>query len=71
VERFTLTGPDTLIYRFTVEDPKTWATPWTAEIPWQRTSEQLYEYACHEGNRALYNMLTGARKQEEEAAAAK
>ena len=71
VERLTLTGPDTLIYRFTVEDPKTWATPWTAEIPWQRTTEQLYEYACHEGNQAIFLMLGGARKQESDAANAK
>ena len=70
VEHFTLTAPDTLLYRFTVEDPTTWATPWTVEIPWTKKNELLYEYACHEGNDAIRLVLGGARAQEAEAAKA-
>jgi hypothetical protein len=67
VERFTRIAEDTLMYRFTVEDPATWATPWTAETVWKKTDEQLYEYACHEGNNALRLILGAARKAEAEA----
>jgi hypothetical protein len=63
-ERFTRTGPDTLLYRFTVEDPSTWDRPWTGEYTWNTTSEQIYEYACHEGNHALENVMRGARATE-------
>ena len=64
VERFTRTGPKTLLYRFTVEDPKTWTRAWTGEYTWPATDERLYEYACHEGNYALGNILRGARLKE-------
>jgi hypothetical protein len=64
VERFTRTGPRTLLYRFTVEDPSTWASAWTGEYPWNVTDENLYEYACHEGNYSLPGMLRGARQKE-------
>ena len=65
IERFTRTGPDTLEYRVTIEDPKTWTKPWTIEFPLKRDSEyRLYEYACHEGNYYMYNALTGARAEE-------
>ena len=63
-ERFTRTGPDTLIYQFTVEDPATWTRPWTAVVPLQRATEPVYEYACHEGNYAMRNILAGVRAQE-------
>jgi hypothetical protein len=66
VERFTRTGPETLLYRFTVEDPSTWDRPWTGEYPWIATDERVFEYACHEGNYALENMLKGARSREAE-----
>ena len=66
VERFTRTGPDTLLYRFTIEDPDTWDRTWTGEYPWVTTKENLYEYACHEGNYSLANMLKGARLKEKE-----
>jgi hypothetical protein len=68
VERLTRISLDTILYRFTVEDPTTWATPWTAEIPWKKTTAQIYEYACHEGNTAIQLALGGARAQEKEAA---
>jgi len=66
VERFTRTGPDTILYRFTVEDPETWDRPWTGEYPWVKSNENLYEYACHEGNHSLGGMLRGARQKEKE-----
>src|SRR5437016_2576582 len=57
---------DTLLYRFTIDDPTTWAQPWTGEYTWPATKELLYEYACHEGNYALGNILRGARLKEAE-----
>jgi hypothetical protein len=64
VERFTRTGPDTIEYSFTVEDPATFSTSWTAMLPMNRLDEKIYEYACHEGNEGLKNLLAGARVQE-------
>ena len=61
VERFTLVDADTLEYRFTVTDPSTWARPWTVAYPMVRTEGPIYEYACHEGNYGLMNILGGAR----------
>ena len=61
VERFTRTDADTLLYRFTVTDPSTWTKPWTAEVPMTRSDELMYEYACHEANYGMENLLKGAR----------
>lgn len=69
VERFTRVDADTLEYTFTVTDPETWTSSWTASIPMQRNDLPLYEYACHEGNHALPNILAGARAEEKAAAA--
>jgi hypothetical protein len=69
VERFTRTDADTLIYRFTVTDPSTWTQPWTAEVPMTRTDDQIFEYACHEANYGMENLLKGARFIEKEGAA--
>jgi hypothetical protein len=69
VERFTRVDGKTLLYRFTVEDPATWAQPWTGEYTWPATDTQLFEYACHEGNYALGNILRGARQRDAEEAA--
>ncbi len=63
-ERFTRSGPDTLLYRFTVEDPDTFSAPFTGELPFNRIDELIFEYACHEGNHALGNILSGARAAE-------
>ncbi|MBI3263425.1 MAG: hypothetical protein HYZ58_09780 [Acidobacteria bacterium] len=71
VERFSRVDDKTLLYRFTVEDPSTWATAWTGEYAWPATSDLIYEYACHEGNYALGNILRGARAMETAAAARK
>ena len=69
VERFTRIDQKTILYRFTIEDPETWDRPWTGEYPWVQTDEMMYEYACHEGNHALENVLRGARANEKEAPA--
>jgi hypothetical protein len=63
-ERFTRTGPDTLLYRFTVADPATFTAPFTGELPFNRLDKMIYEYACHEGNYAMSNILSGARAEE-------
>ena len=64
VERFTLTGPDTIDYRFTVEDPSVWTRSWSGEAPLRRFEGPIYEYACHEGNYGVANILRAARVQE-------
>jgi len=61
-ERFTRVDRETLVYEFTVEDPLTWVKPWTAQFPMTRIDEPVFEYACHEGNYSLPNILAGARK---------
>jgi hypothetical protein len=71
VERFTRVDPKIVLYRFTVDDPDTWDRAWTGEYPWNATSENLYEYACHEGNYSLGGMLRGARQREAEDAVKK
>ena len=69
-ERFTRVDEDTLRYQFTVDDPATWAKPWSAETSWKKTIGPLFEHACHEGNYGLYNTLAGARAEEKRAAEA-
>ena len=64
VERFSRVDAKTLRYRFSVEDPSTWEWPWSGEEVWPATSDLLFEYACHEGNYALGNILRGARLRE-------
>jgi len=64
-ERITPIDADTLIYRATVEDPNTWTKPWTIEYPIVRTPEPMYEYACHEGNYGVANILRAIAKEQE------
>ena len=71
IERFTRTDANTLVYQFTATDPTTWVRPWTVEIPLQRTDDQIFEYACHEANYGMTNLLQGARTVERDAAATK
>jgi hypothetical protein len=71
VERFTRVDARTLRYQFTIEDPATWDRPWSGEYSWPSTDERIYEYACHEGNYALGNILRGARLKEKDEAAQK
>ena len=67
-ERFTRVSDDTLMYRFTVDDPATWTRSWSAEVPWKKAIGPLFEHACHEGNYGLYNTLAGARVEDKRAA---
>jgi hypothetical protein len=64
IERFTRVAPDAILYRFTIDDPTAFAKPWTAELPFLSAPGPIYEYACHEGNYALVDILTGARAEE-------
>ncbi len=64
IERFTRTDAGTVKYEFTIDDPTTFTKTWKAAIPMARTEEQIYEYACHEGNYGMVNLLSGARVQE-------
>jgi hypothetical protein len=68
VERFTRVNDETMMYQFTVDDPDTWARPWTAEIPLTKVEGTVYEWSCHEGNIDLVTILRGARVAEQEAA---
>jgi hypothetical protein len=67
-ERFTRVGPTRLRYEFKVVDPSVWATPWGGEYEFSPSKGPVYEYACHEGNYALPDILAGARHAEAEAA---
>jgi hypothetical protein len=69
-ERFTRLDAKTLLYRFTIDDPDTWATPWSGEYTWPATDELMYEYGCHEANYAMGDILRGARQREMDAATA-
>jgi hypothetical protein len=64
VERLTLVDGGTLRYEVTVNDPATWTAPWTAALNLKAQGDDMYEYACHEGNYSLRNMLSGARALE-------
>jgi hypothetical protein len=66
VERFTRVDDETIKYEFTVSDPNSYTRPWSAMVPLLRTRGPLFEYACHEGNYSLTNILAGARAQEKE-----
>jgi hypothetical protein len=64
-ERITRVSPDLLVWRMTFDDPKTWTRPWTIELPLKRDDDYgMFEYACHEGNYAMFNILSGARADE-------
>jgi hypothetical protein len=67
IERFTRTAANTIVYKFTIDDPTTWTKQWSGEIPLHVTDERLYEYACHEANYGLEGVLRGARAQEKRA----
>ena len=65
-ERFTKLDDGNLLYNFTVDDPTAWTKPWSGEYVWKSTDGKVYEYACHEGNYAMGNILRGARILESE-----
>src|SRR5262249_35019457 len=60
-ERFKRVDAETLLYEFTVSDPTTWTKPWTAQVPMRKSDQPMYEYACHEGNYGMPNLLSAAR----------
>lgn len=68
VERFTRVDDGTLLYEFTVEDPATWTRPWSVEVPMARSLDQVWEFACHEGNYGMDGILAGHRADERAAA---
>ena len=68
-ERISRQDAETLRYELTVNDPDTWAKPWSVMIPLQRSAQPVYEYACHEGNYGLAGILAGARADEAKASA--
>ena len=63
-ERFTRVGPGEIDYRVTISDPTTFSKPWTLAIPFVNTGEEMFEYACHEGNYGMEGILSGAREEE-------
>jgi hypothetical protein len=64
-ERFSRSGPESLKYEITIDDPGTWTKPWTLMIPLRHSPNPIYEYACHEGNIGLAGILAGARAEEQ------
>lgn len=66
IERFTLQADGNLQYDFTVDDPSAWTSPWSGAYVWQKSTDKVFEYACHEGNYSMGNILRGARLLEEE-----
>jgi len=64
VERFTRVGPNALLYEYTIEDPASFGSHWSAAIPMRKNDAPLYEYACHEGNYGMHNLLISARSVE-------
>lgn len=71
VEKFSRLDADTLIYEFTLNDPATWATPWTGRVPLEKLDGVIYEYACHEGNLGMEGILKGTRAEESAAGASR
>ncbi|MGD0436743.1 MAG: hypothetical protein ABSB86_09780 [Bryobacteraceae bacterium] len=71
VERFRRVDENTIDFRYTVEDPSTYTRPWTVAVPMTRIEDKIYEYACHEGNYSMEDVLKGARAEEAAGAAAK
>lgn len=61
IERFTLVDDDTLLYEFTIDDPESFTRPWSGQLPMKRVEGMVYEYACHEGNYSLENMIKASR----------
>jgi len=67
VERFTRVDENRLLCQLTIDDPETWKTPWSGKYLWVATDDAMYEYACHDANYALANILRGARLLDAEA----
>jgi hypothetical protein len=72
IERLTMTGPGTLVYQVTYTDPDTFTAPWTAQVEWTRDDKyRIYEFACHEGNRQVRDLINASRAQRKKDAAVK
>ena len=69
IERFSLFDEQTLLYRFEIDDPSAFTRPWGGELTMSKTTDHIYEYACHEGNYSMTNLLRGARATERRAPA--
>ncbi len=67
IERFTRVAEDNILYEFEIHDPRTYTEVWGGQVPWRKYDQQIFEYACHEGNYALANVLSGARYLERDA----
>jgi hypothetical protein len=70
IERLSCTGPGTLNYEITIDDPDTWTQPWSLMIPLRHSPDPIFEYACHKGNIGMQGILAGARPEEKAAAEA-
>ena len=68
IERFTRVSPDMIKYEFTVDDATTWARPWTVEMRLRRSQDEIYEFACHEGNYSMRGILAAARSEKQSVA---
>jgi hypothetical protein len=68
IERFTPAGPDALKYEYTIDNPTAFTRPWSAAFTMVRSDERMYEFACHEGNYGMMNILRAARFEERESA---
>ncbi|HKE85838.1 MAG TPA: hypothetical protein VKB50_18890 [Vicinamibacterales bacterium] len=68
IERFTRVADDAIEYKFTIDDPSTWTRAWSAELPLVKTGGPIFEFACHESNFGIANILAGAREDEKKAA---
>jgi hypothetical protein len=71
VERLTRVAQDRIDYEITIDDSTTWSRPWTAMLPLRQKPEQIYEFACHEGNYSMEGALRGARADDKKAESAK
>jgi hypothetical protein len=67
VERFTRIDEGRLLYQYTIDDPESFETEWSAAVPMTKTDDPMFEYACHEGNYGMFNLLAGARAEERDA----
>jgi len=67
VERFRLADAETILYEFTIDDPATFTRTWTAQVPLTKSGDQIFEYACHEGNYGMEGRRSGARAEEKKA----
>ncbi len=70
VEHFTRVDADTLLYEYTIDDPESFEQPWMSAVPMAKSDAPIFEYACHEGNYGMFNLLAGARAQDKAAGAA-